>query len=83
MCMKPSRSNIVFAIIEMEDDIASAALLADHIESYLWSMGDGYSADRILYELNRVDDRLHEARSKNARIRKEINDAKRKASEQS
>lgn len=81
MCMKPSRSDIVFAIIEMEDDIASASLLADHIESYLWSMGNNYSTDRILYELNRVDDRLHEARSKNAKIRKEINHAKHKAGE--
>lgn len=81
MCIKPSRNDIVFAIIEIEDDIASAALLADHIESYLWSIGDSYSADRILYELNRVDDRLHEARSKNAKIRKEINDAKRKVGE--
>lgn len=81
MCIKPSRNDIIFAIIEMEDDIASAALLADHIESYLWSMGNGYSIDRTLYELNRVDDRLHEARSKNARIRKEINYAKRKTGE--
>lgn len=83
MCMKPSRSDIVLAIIEMEDDIASAALLADHIESYLWSMGDNYSNDRVLYELNRVDDRLKEARNHNAKLRKEINNAKRKTRKQS
>lgn len=83
MCIKPSRNDIVFAVIEMEDDIASAALLADRVESYLWSMEDNYSIDRILYELNRVDDRLHEARSKNAKLRKGLNNAKRKTSEQS
>lgn len=81
MCIKPSRNNIIFAIIEMEDDIASAALLADKLENYIYSVRDNYSEDRILYELNRVDDRLKEARNHNAKLRKEINDAKRKASE--
>lgn len=83
MCMKPSRSDIVFAIIEMEDDIASAALLADKLEDYIYAVRDRYSEDRILYEMNRIDDRLKEARNHNAKLRKEINDAKRKASEQS
>lgn len=78
MCMKPSRNDIIFAIIEMEDDIASAALLADKLENYIYAVRDNYSEDRILYELNRVDDRLKEARNHNAKLRKEINDAKRK-----
>lgn len=81
MCIKPSRNDIIFAIIEMEDDIASAALLADKLESYIYAVRENYSEDRILYELNRVDDRLKEARNHNAKLRKEINHAKHKAGE--
>ena len=76
-----NRSDIYFAVMEMHDSIMSASKLADHLEGYIHSL-ENPSYSRILYEMNRIDDQLHQARSKNAKLRKEINDAKRKVSEQ-
>lgn len=73
-----NRSDIYFAIMEMHDSIMSASKLTDNLESYIHNV-ESPSYSRILYEMNRIDERLHEARSKNARLRKEINHAKHQA----
>ena len=78
MCIRYSHHDLVFAIIEMEDSIASAALLADRLENYVFKMTDAYSEDRILRELNNINRKIAEASNQNARLRKEINHARRK-----
>lgn len=76
MCIRYSHHDLVFSIIEMEDSIASAALLADRLENYVFKMTDAYSEDRILYELNQINKKIAEASNQNARLRKEINHAR-------
>ena len=76
--MNKGRSDMYFAVMGMHDSIMSASKLADHLEGYIHSL-ENPSYDRILYEMNRIDNQLHEARSKNARLRKEINHAKHQA----
>lgn len=77
-----NRSDIYFDVMGMHDCIMSASKLTDHLESYIHSM-ENPSYSRILYEMNRIDDQLHQARSKNARLRKEINNAKHQAGTES
>ena len=77
-----NRSDIYFDVMGMHDSIMSASKLADHLEGYIHSL-ENPSYSRILYEMNRIDDQLHEARSKNARLRKEINHAKHQAGTES
>lgn len=76
MCIRYSHHDLVFSIIEMEDSIASAALLADRLETYVFSMTDAYSEDRVLYELNQINKKIAEASNQNAKLRKEINHAR-------
>lgn len=78
MCIRYSHHDLVFSIIEMEDSISSAALLADRLENYVFKMTDAVSEDRILYELNQINKKIAEASNQNARLRKEINHARRK-----
>ena len=84
MCIRYSHHDLVFSIIEMEDSIASAALLADRLENYVFKMTDAYSEDRVLRELNNINRKIAEASNQNVRLRKEINHARsrrKKASE--
>lgn len=81
MCIR-NRSDIYFAIVDMCDSIMSASKMTDHLEDYLQDI-ENPSYSRILYEMNRIDDQLHEARSKNAKLRKEINHAKDQAGAES
>lgn len=78
MCIRYSHHDLVFAIIEMEDSISSAALLADKLETYVFNVTEAYSEDRILYELNEINRKISEASNQNAKMRKEINDARRR-----
>lgn len=78
MCIRYSHHDLVFAIIEMEDSIASAALLADRLENYVFKMTEAYSEDRVLRELNDINRKIAEASNQNAKMRKEINDARRR-----
>ena len=78
MCLRYSHHDLVFSIIEMEDSIASATLLADRLETYVFKMTDAYSEDRILYELNQINKKIAEASNQNARLRKEINHARKR-----
>lgn len=77
MCIRYSHHDLVFSIIEMEDSIASAALLADRLENYVFKMTEAYSEDRVLRELNNINRKIAEASNQNARLRKEINHARR------
>lgn len=70
MCIKRFHE-ITFAIVDMEDSIASAALLADKLERYLNSI-DNYSDERVTYEINRIQERLDEAKTKGHEIKKGI-----------
>ena len=83
MCIRYSHHDLVFSIIEMEDSIASAALLADRLENYVFKMTDAYSEDRILYELNQINKKIAEASNQNAKLRKEINHARSRRNEAS
>ena len=74
VCIR-NKSDIYFAIVDMQSSITSASKLTDHLEDYLQDI-ENPSYSRILYEMNRIDDQLHEARSRNAKLRKEINRAK-------
>ena len=76
MCIRYSHHDLVFSIIEMEDSIASAALLADRLENYVFKMTDAYSEDRVLRELNNINRKIAEASNQNAKLRKEINHAR-------
>lgn len=70
MCIKKMH-DITFAIVDMEDSIASAALLADKLERYLNHI-DNYSDERVTYEINRIQERLDEAKTKGHEIKKGI-----------
>lgn len=72
MCIKRFH-DITFAVVDMEDSIASAALLADKLERYLNSI-DNYSDERVCYEINRIQERLDEAKAKGHEIKKGIHD---------
>ena len=72
MCIKKVH-DITFAIVDMEDSIASAALLTDKLERYLNSV-ENYSDERVTYEINRIQDRLFEAKVKGNEIKKGIRD---------
>jgi len=78
MCIRYSHHDLVFSIIEMEDSISSAALLADRLETYVFKMTDAYSEDRVLRELNNINRKIAEASNQNARLRKEINHARKR-----
>lgn len=77
-----NRSDVYFSVMDMHDSIMSASKLTDRLEGYIHSL-ENPSYSRILYEMNRIDNQLHEARSKNARLRKEINHAKHQAGTES
>lgn len=70
MCIKRFH-DITFAVIDMEDSIASAALLADKLERYLNNV-ENYSDERVTHEINRIQDRLDEAKTKGHEIKKGI-----------
>lgn len=70
MCIKRFH-DITFAVIDMEDSIASAALLADKLERYLNSV-ESYSDSRVTHEINRIQERLDEAKTKGHKIKKGI-----------
>ena len=72
MCIKRFH-DITFAVIDMEDSIASAALLADKLERYLNSV-ESYSDDRVNHEISRIQKRLDEAKTKGHEIKKGIRD---------
>lgn len=76
MCIRYPYRDLVAAVVEMEDSIASANAMADRVEGYLRNMGDGYSEDRVLYEMNRIEELVREANSVNRDIRRRINDAR-------
>lgn len=76
MCIRYSHHDLVFSIIEMEDSISSAALLADRLETYVFNVTEAYSEDRVLRELNNINRKIAEASNQNARLRKEINHAR-------
>lgn len=78
MCIRYSHHDLVFSIIEMEDSISSAALLADKLETYVFNVTDAYSEDRVLRELNNINHKIAEASNQNTKMRKEINDARRR-----
>lgn len=77
MCIRYSHHDLIFSIIEMEDSISSAALLADRLETYVFNVTEAYSEDRVLRELNNINRKIAEASNQNARLRKEINHARR------
>lgn len=83
MCIRYSHHDLVFSIIEMEESIASAALLADRLENYVFKITDAYSEDRVLRELNNINRKIAEASNQNAKLRKEINHAKHQAGTES
>lgn len=72
MCMRTVH-DVVYAVIDMEDSISSAAEKADKLQRYLDDVCEDLSWNRVLRELNAVDAQLKEARSRNAFIRKSIN----------
>lgn len=76
MCIRYSHHDLIFSIIEMEDSISSAALLADRLETYVFNVTEAYSEDRVLRELNNINRKIAEASNQNARLRKEINHAR-------
>lgn len=72
MCIKKFHS-ITFAVVDMEDSISSAALLADKLERYLNSV-ENYSDERVCHEINRIQAMLDEAKTKGHNIKKGIRD---------
>lgn len=72
MCIKRFH-DITFAVIDMEDSIASAALLADRLERYLNSV-ENYSDERVCHEINQIQSRLDDAKTKGHEIKKGIRD---------
>ena len=70
MCIK-SFHDITFAVVDMEDSIASAALLADKLERYLNNV-ENYSDERVCYEINRIQESLDDDKAKGHEIKKGI-----------
>lgn len=70
MCIKQFHS-ITFAVVDMEDSISSAALLADKLERYLNSV-ENYSDERVCYEITRIQSLLDEAKAKGHKIKKGV-----------
>lgn len=78
MCIRCSHHDLVFAIIEMEDSISSAALLADKLETCVFNATEACSEDRVPYELDEVDRGIAGASNRNAKMRREMDDAGRR-----
>lgn len=72
--------DMTMSMTGVRNQISLASFISERLDEYIWKRGPNASEDRILYELNRIDEHLHEARSLNARLRKEINDARRQQS---
>lgn len=68
--------DMTMSMTGVRNHISLASFISERLDEYIWKRGPNASESRILYELNRIDEQLHEARSLNARLRKEINDAK-------
>ena len=74
MCIK-EHHEFLYAVLDMQDSISDAAKKADDVYRYI---GDnGMSWDHVLFDLNKCDDRLNEARIINEALRREANGYKR------
>lgn len=76
MCIRMAKGDLVFAIADVYEDIRVAEEIAMRLGSYVNRADEDLNIERVSYDLNRMDDALHSARSKNSRLRREVNGAR-------